>query len=372
MTGRAQKHFLWFMSVSLCAVLVLLLVAMNTGFSTRLSREADVTLEVILLYGNAPQNAQGVEFPETDTLEPGLAVRSPYQLLRTTNYFTAEVSPRGDTSFDLAVSADISSAEAEEALDRAQREEGGDSGEVGVFAFLRSADTDGTVRYAFMDIAEQQQRRLQLATLSLIFGSMAAACILICAWAGARVWVRPLEEENADSRELMQQAGETLQQSDEPDNTVQEMAHCLLAGSAVLEAGTARRTTFSMTDMLAAACEEAASDIEQKGGTLTADVEPDIFVRGVPSELQTMCRILLEGATRAMRPCGDIRVDLLTDGRQVGIVVQSICELWEDGSPPSSADIAAIRMLARASGGRAVFVTIPPDTVCTSVQLIAA
>lgn len=370
MQGRIQRRYIWISSIVLAAVIVLLLVAVNVSFSGRAERRTADVLSVVMEYGEDPQGA--ADDLTTDEAA-GLAQtsgRTPYATLRLTNYFLADIGNHDAVSLYMDGAVELTDEEALALVEAARISERA-QGRVGQFAF-RSADIDGSLRYAFADISGTMLQTVQLGTISFGMGAVAIGAIFVYIWGGVLGFIQPLERRTDEGARLMVQAAETIEKQPDLLPASESTAEGLRAAGAVLEDRTLKRTAVPLSIVLTAQCEEAEQEAEQKNGTLETDIQEDIYVRGNLEQLRSLCRLLLMDSARTMREGGTIGADLFSDGRRAGLVVRSGCLPFTKESMPDGENLAAIRLIARDNGGRAAFEAILPDTLCYTVTWTAA
>ena len=369
MPGRIQKKFIQISSIILCAVIVLLLVGLNVWHQAYVDSKQEQILDLIATYGGAPEMSRHVEGSERAARLEETTGLTPYQALLTSLYFTADTNPTGVTAVDLTGSEDLRTAEAME-IAEAARMEGTLSGQIAQFRYVRTRDAVGDAHYVFLNVSQYMIQSVQLGSASFGLGCLAIAAVMGYVWYGALKWIRPLERRTEDSARLMENVSEALRQDEKGD--IERAAEELSAGAAVLDGASSQLEVVSLSETLTRVCREVGPSIEKRGGQLITDIQPDVYVRTHEGEAQTLCRLLLWEAVRTMRDDGTIHADLLSDGREVGLIVRSTDRPWAEDGEPEGNGLGAVQLIARDNDGTAAFEAIPPDTQCYSVRFRTA
>lgn len=371
MPGRLQKKYIWGTSIALCALVIVLLVSINVGFQSRCEAQAEQLLQFILEYGDNPEQAKDALDTRGAHILAQYTGKTPYAALVTSSWFTAEVRDDITGEIDLAHAVEITPNEARALVEAARIESRASSGRVGQYRFLKEQTGDAAYRYALLDISELMLQSVQLGTSSVAAGFMAIAAVLVYIWLSAAGVIAPLVRKVDEGARLMQSAADRITD----DAAAEQLAGVrdgLTAGSEVLEGAPGRKRAIPLSDVLSHACAGVLEAVEDKGGLLEADIQADVSVKAYPGELSALCELMLDTAARTMRPGGTVSVDLLSDGRQVGLIVRSTCAPWSAGDEPEADALAAVRLIARNNNGNTTFEAIDPDTLCYTVRFRAA
>lgn len=112
-------------------------------------------------------------------------------------------------------------------------------------------------------------------------------------------------------------------------------------------------TSFSVSEIAQASADAFQAVAESNEKNLTADIAPDIYLRGIEDNIFRLFTILLDNAVKYCDPAGDIHLALSQRGRNIYISVSNPCEGLDASLLPRYFDrfYRADSSRARATGG---------------------
>lgn len=369
MRSNTPKKYLIFSCLFLTAVLAFVLVAVNVSFHTVCERTITNTLHVVLESGTDPQSLIENSQEDTNRTATQLAdttAKTPYEVLETAIYFTADISEGAIRDVHLTRGLGLTQGEAEAVLTVAmyQNEEQGTAGQ---FAYLREVQAEKT-RYAFLDISEYTMRQISLTMSSIAWGAVGVALMLGYAGFVTARTVAPLSRQVEDGARLLKSSAHLLKKSGHRGTEgYKGLAAGLRAGALIFE-GKERRRTVDMSSVATEAVRENRRPIEERNGTLLDSIQPGVSLPGYEAQLKALCTVLLAQAADSISENTKVHIDLLSDSRNVGLVVHWHVAPWESGREPEGDILACVSMLARENGGEASYETLAPSTVCYTIK----
>ena len=236
-----------------------------------------------------------------------------------------------------------------EALARQALESGRNEGRLENYRYRIVQPAPDSRTVVFLDVSGQQRSLLRLAVLSLLGGALAWSAMLLLVTLLSRRAIRPIAENMQRQRQFVTDAGHELKtplaiilantealelrqgESKYSKNIraqVQRLTELTRNLLTLARADEAEGPTMDGTVELSRLCAEQAemfrAPAELRGLRLSADLAPEVSVRGDAGQLGQLLSILLDNAVKYCAEGGEIRLSLTGGERPVLQVSNSI------------------------------------------------
>ncbi len=381
MIKKLQRKFVLIATLSLLAVMVLVIGAINVINLVQMNGHVDDILDLLsendgkfpdmphrrdeeeqTIPGNAmPQEGelQGDDKPlslgeprdNRRKLSPGISEETPFK----TRYFIVRTDSDGQISqIDTSHIAAVSSAEAKEyaagALAKSK-----DRGYTGFYKYLTRETPSGSV-IVFVDCSTELSTALSFLAVSAAISLLSVLVVFILVFIFSRRAIRPVIESMEKQKQFITDAGHELKT---PLAIISANTDVLELTSGKNEwtesiRGQTKRLNGLIKDMLALsrmdeesyqpqwetfsisrAVAEAAAPFETPAKTANktffADIDPDLSFRGDESQIRQLVTILCDNALKYSSENGNIRLSLKAKGKNILLSVQNTCTTLPDG-----------------------------------------
>ena len=322
MITALRRRFILIAMLALTVTLALLAASINLTYAFRNRENADFLLDMLYEQGSIPSREQ-------DRYE--LTEETPYE----TRYFIITVTPDGE-----AVSADLDHIAAFDHDGAAEYvlqilSQGRGRGYLGHYRYAVHEETDGSKTVLVLDCFQEQRAAGAVLRITAAAGGTCWCAVLLLLVLFSRAAVQPFAENLQKQRRFVTDASHELKT---PITIISANTDVLMLTEGENEwlqsiRGQTRRlgalvesmvelartdeapedTRFTLFDLSAEtgdALKPFRTVAETQGLTLTAEIEPNVRVRGDPEALRRLFSILLENALKYTSPDGRIRVSL--------------------------------------------------------------
>lgn len=380
----------------LTAIIVALLVAVNVSMQSMRQEGTRSLLSLILRSGGDPAVASAQSTAAgADRLIPGTE-SGVYLDMKTASYFLVRTSGGTVSSVDVRYAYSVNEEEAR-SLTVLAMDNGSDSGRLGRFEYLRQVGPTGAL-YAFLDASEELLAEARLLTVSVAAGVIAEALILVFVGFMAARRVRPVEQLLAASQDIMEksaagmEAGAACLISTYKDRGSANASPALqegtvLAGIAADLRGVAeaidrpgRPQDVNVPELLRRIVTENETWLAEQGLSVQSAVEGDAVLKARPQELKALFEILIENAGDNAAAGSTVFLDLVTDERNLGVLVHFDVDDLPQTEPDSliqdragrdahfGGGLYAASLLAELNHGRLGVEYLDPPGICFTVR----
>ncbi len=358
MIEKLRRRFAFTAMLSVCAVLLVILGAVNAASYASTTRGADEVLSYLAENGGAfprpepePEGEQTHPLPRTD-IGRRFSAETPYD----TRFFFALVE---DGSVTMVNTGSIAAVSTKEALSMALAvsESGRERGYSGDYRYL-STDTDGGSIIIFMDNSRQLSAFRQLLRASALISAAGIAAVYVLARLLSRRAVGPVAESYEKQKRFITDAGHELKTpltvisantevleltggENEWTKSIKNQVARLteLTGELVSlsrmdeEGGAPPMEEVDLSALVSECAESFAAPAERRGRSIQAEVQPGICRYGSREQLRKLCGILIDNAVRHSSR-GAIAVELARTSKGAVLTVKNQAEGIARGPHP--------------------------------------
>ncbi len=386
MSKALQKRFIFSAMLAVSILLIVLLGAINVGNLLLSQRQSQQTADMLLNEALRVQPPPREERPR-DFLDQPMDANTRMSAV----YFTVQVgADQTILGVDTQRIADISDEDAaalcRQVLEREQMQ-----GKIRNFLF-RAAENprDGSRTYLFLDTTVQQRAILRVAFFSLTAGILCFAAMLLLVILISKKAIRPIAENiqrqkqfvtdagheiktplaiilaNAEAMELYQGENKWLKNIREQTVRLSGLMENLLALARADEnQNPLRLEDVPFSREIAEALDAFSEPMRQKALQLSAQIEPELSIRGDREQLRRLLSVLLDNAVKYSPPQGEVLISCQSDGKKLVVTVQNACEKLPDCPPEKLFDrfYRSDAARARATGGYGIGLSIAKTIV---------
>lgn len=337
----------------------------------------------------AAPGSSGVDLPSTTPR--GNVAEVPFE----SRYFTVQLESDGSVA---SVNTEkVAAISTDEAAQMAQGVKAGSTGFVGVYRYQAIQQEDGTVRCIFLDCSRDLGNFASFLTASIVISLVGLVLVFVLVFALSRIAIRPVVESYQKQKEFITDASHEIKTPlavISAANEVQEMeqgetewsrsiAEQVRRLSALTEqlvqlarmdegASGFSKGEVNLSSVVADAAEPFKRVADQRGKSLSLEIEPEVRVQGDTAALAQVVELLLDNATRYAKNGSQIELCLHRRGRKVQLVASNEVErmpkgdldrlferFYRDDSSRSSqtggsgVGLSVVRSIAEAHGGSA-------------------
>lgn len=348
MIKRLKRKFIILATVSMLALMTLLVLIMNAVNFTSVVKESNAVLDVLSQSGTLffdgktpPERPRG---SEKSFIPPGMSPEVPYE----SRFFTVSVSADGeikDSDFSQIISVDEN--EVKDYVEKAVNHRG-ERGFIGQFRYSKQRVSDDEIRITFLDCGRKLDAFYSFLWTSLAVGFLGCVIVFVAfLFVSGRI-VKPISEAYEKQKMFISDAGHEIKtpltiinanldliEDDFPEveefseirqQTVRlkELTNNLVFLSKMEETEKViEKSEFRLTD---AAIEIARNFIplaEAQAKEYSFSIQPDVLCVGSESEIRKLLGILLDNAFKYSPGGGSVGLKLRTNRSSAVITVEN-------------------------------------------------
>ena len=345
MINKLKKKFLIIGTVSMFALMVVLVLIMNIVNYHEVISDADLVLDV-LSQPNLPFPSER-GFPEkpeeiSGFVPPGMSIEVPYE----SRFFSVRVSEDGEImQSDLSRIVSVDNESAKEYIQTAL-ESSRERGFIGSFRYLKAVDKDGT-RLIFLDCGRKLDSFKGFLWTTVMVGLAGCLIVFIVFIFAAGKIVSPIAESYEKQKRFISDAGheiktpltiinanvDLLESDGEKEELTDirtqtkrltELTNNLVMLSKMEEAEhTLRKIEFPLSDLVIETVSSFHAPAASRDLDLSSNITPDITMDGSPDMIRQLISVLLDNAVKYSPDGGKITVDLSARRKTVSLSVEN-------------------------------------------------
>ncbi len=356
MIKTLQKRFVTTAMLAITILLLVLLGAINIGYSLISGRQEGVMLDMLSQNeGMAPPDMAPQGKEKKGFLEPPMNEDTALSA----RYFLVRLNAEGETvQVDISRISSVTEAQAVEyAKEAVQRT--GDTGSIHSFKYKSAPARDNRGQVIiFLDTTLQRHSTMMVLFLSIFIGILCWGCMLLLVILLSKKAIFPIARNmekqkqfvtnagheiktplaiimaNTDAMEL--HGGESKWSRNIRNQTIRlnGLMQNLLTLSKMDEAGPKlMKEDLSISRLLEDTLHPFYESAALKGISIQEDIQPDVMIHANRENIMQLISILLDNAVKYTNKDGEIGVILRKDDRKVRLHVNNTCDSLPEGTP---------------------------------------
>ena len=401
MVKSLQRRFVAAAMTAITGLILLLLGAINTANLMLISQRMDRSLELLCDTGGDPgglppmDKRPGRPFPFGAPDRP----REDYGAFISGSFFLVRFGHNNEpVSVDVSRAYNIGEDQARE-LAQDALENGGGRGECGQFRYLVKEGPRHDTVAAFLDTTGESGSFWRVLVLSAAVGLCCWGIMLAFVMILSKAAIRPIAENIQRQKQFVTNAGHEIKT---PLAIIQSNAEALelyngeskwsrnireqterlgglvkdLLMLARMDEGAMQRepVELSLSKLLARSLEEFSQPMETKGLKLTADIPPDVVIRGDLEQIRKLLSILLDNSVKYADLDGSIAVCLVENDSRIKFRIENTCPALPDVPPDKLFDrfYRADSVRTQKSGGYGIGLSVARSLAAANRAVISA
>jgi len=345
MIKRLKRRFILLASISILALMTMLVGTINIINFSSVEKEADKTIDFLAeltdsLIVLSPQTG----FPDREARLPsGMSPEVQYE----SRFFYVVLDTDGEVIY--SNTSQIISVSEDEAKDYAQKvyKSNSSRGFKDSFRYLKQTYTNGT-KIVFLDCGRRLDTFYRFLAISVCIGLLGCGIVFLFFLLFAERIIRPISESYEKQKRFITDAGheiktpltiisantdllecdlgenESLSDIRQQTTRLRELTNELVFLSKMEESeNELQRVEFPISDLITETAQSFLAPIEAQSKTISLKIPPKLSYVGAPDSIRRLISILIDNAVKYSPPSGRISVSLTADNKMLTLTVSN-------------------------------------------------